>query len=145
MGEMMIDCPECNEPVSPRATRCKCGWENPKFAKPETRPGQRALDPRCTYRHHADRCCYPVGLYSQGQSDGWCIFHRNMDVERTQEHGAEIVRDSLGHTRADYLERVEKLLNRKTQINPDLQKLADNTARVHAGIVEKFKFAKGLQ
>ena len=78
-------CPDCGERLSIDALRCACGWGAKKT------PGVKHFDMRCTYAAGSSRCCYPVGMFPEGKSSGWCIFHRQ---NLSSFDGAEIVRQS---------------------------------------------------
>lgn len=79
------NCPECGERLSFDARRCACGWGAKK------RDTGRHFDHQCTFKAGHDRCAYPVGLFRETATHGWCIFHRQ-ELEAGQ--GAEIVRQS---------------------------------------------------
>lgn len=79
-------CPDCGERLSLDAMRCACGWGMKKFEK-----GHRSFDHRCTYLAGNARCEYPVGMFAEGATSGWCIFHRQ---HLNQADGAEAVRQS---------------------------------------------------
>lgn len=92
-------CPECGEKLSFDALRCACGWG--------VRKGEKAgklYNHRCTYHAGQERCSYPVGMFPEGASSGWCIFHRQ---QPNQHVGAEVVRQSRT---VPYLEALQPLL-----------------------------------
>lgn len=76
-------CPDCGERLSFDALRCACGWG---------KKGDKGkyFDMVCTYKA-GERCAYPVGLFAEGNTSGWCVFHRQAG---SQVDGAEIVRQS---------------------------------------------------
>jgi hypothetical protein len=93
-------CPDCSERLSFDAMRCACGWGARKDK------GAKYCDPRCTYEASKDRCSYPVGRYTEGNTTGWCIFHRQ-NVSHID--GAEIVRQSK---EIPYLDAIQALIDR---------------------------------
>ena len=93
------NCPECGERLSFDARRCACGWGAKK-----ARDSGKSFDHQCTYKAGHDRCQYPVGMFVEGSTHGWCIFHRQ---ELQAGQGAEIVRQS--HT-VPYLEAIQPII-----------------------------------
>lgn len=86
-------CPDCGERLSFDAQRCACGWGAKRGEK-----SQKFYDMRCTFRAGSERCNYPVGMFAEGNTSGWCIFHRQpLDAGQ----GAEIVRQSFSVSYAD--------------------------------------------
>lgn len=79
-------CPECGERLSFEAVRCACGWG---LKKPDK--GTKLYDHRCTYVAGGSRCAYPVGMFPEGATQGWCVFHRQ---QANGALGAEIVEQS---------------------------------------------------
>lgn len=77
-------CPECGERLSFDALRCACGWGLRKGK------GDRNFDHRCTFQVGGERCSYPVGMFPEGATSGWCIFHRSLPANR----GGEVVQQS---------------------------------------------------
>src|SRR4051812_15317620 len=92
------NCPECGEKLSFEARRCACGWGARKGEKVG-----REFDHRCTYRAGGDRCQYPVGMFTEGATSGWCIFHRN---NTNPAAGQEIVDQSA---RVPYLDAIKAI------------------------------------
>lgn len=78
-------CPDCGERLSFDAIRCACGWGAKKQA------GAKFYDYRCTFKSGAERCAYPVGMFTEGNTSGWCIFHRQ---PLQAGEGSEVVRQS---------------------------------------------------
>lgn len=93
-------CPDCGERLSFDALRCACGWGARKDK------GGKFFDPRCTYEAKGERCHYPVGMFTEGNTSGWCIFHRQnlMQIE-----GAEVVEQSR---RISYADAIRPMLER---------------------------------
>lgn len=92
-------CPECGEKLSFDALRCACGWGLKRGEK-----AGRVYDHRCTFTAGRDRCAYPVGMFPEGSTSGWCIFHRNAKPE----DGAEIVRQSHEIPYAEALKPIQE-------------------------------------
>lgn len=92
-------CPDCGERLSFDAIRCACGWGQKRGEK------GKYFDHRCTYRAGSERCGYPVGMFPEGNTSGWCVFHRqNLD----QASGAEVVSQS---SRVKYLDAIQPMLD----------------------------------
>jgi hypothetical protein len=98
--------------------RCICGWGTKK-----PREGQRSFDHRCTYKAMGDRCEYPVGLFTEGSTSGWCIFHRQPGQPGS---GAEIVRQSR---EIPYGDAVKKIMERNTRAQSVMEKAWDIALR----------------
>lgn len=94
-------CPDCGEFLSPDALRCVCGWGNRKQDR-----GGKVFDHRCTFKGAGDRCDYPVGMFLEGMTSGWCIFHRQPGQPGD---GAEIVRQSK---QTPYVEAIQRIIDR---------------------------------
>ena len=94
-------CPDCGERLSFDALRCACGWGAKKPDK-----GSKFFDMRCTYKAGSDRCNYPVGMFAEGNTSGWCVFHRQ---NPSQGVGAEIVMQSQ---RVDYAKAIQSLMDK---------------------------------
>lgn len=121
-----MNCPDCSERLNAQARRCACGWKNPKYDVPESRPGQKHFDARCGYQFAGMRCAHPVGFFDAGSGNGWCIFHRHIDPATQHSLGADIVRDSQGCTPEQYLD----MARRATYGRGD----TDTVARIRAGL-----------
>lgn len=91
-------CPDCGERLSFDAMRCACGWGKKSESK-----GAKYFDHVCTYKAGFDRCAYPVGLFVEGSTSGWCIFHRRNLMQR---EGAEVVAQSREVPYAQALEAI---------------------------------------
>ena len=116
----MRKCPECGENLSFDAMRCACGWGEKKL-----KPGEKVFDHRCTFKAGSDRCKYPVGLFIDGATSGWCIFHRQPSVG--QGEGSEIVRQSYS---VPYLEAIKSIQRRNTE-SADVRNRAHEIALRH--------------
>jgi len=93
-------CPDCGERIAYDALRCACGWG--------VRKGERAgriYDHRCTFTAGGTRCEYPVGLFAEGRTSGWCVFHR----QARPQDGVEIVMQSQ---RVPYLEAIRPMIEK---------------------------------
>lgn len=97
-------CPDCGERLNIDARRCVCGWGAKK-----AKDNGKTFDHVCTYKAGFDRCQYPVGLFKEGSTHGWCIFHRQ---ELQAGQGAEIVRQS--HV-VPYLEAIKPIIEGNKQ------------------------------
>ena len=86
MSEFERLCPECGEKLNKDARQCACGWGKRKL----TEKVGKVFDHRCTFRSYGDRCEYPIGLFMEGATSGWCIFHRGA----LPEDGAKIIEQS---------------------------------------------------
>ncbi len=116
MGDYERLCPECGETLSREARQCVCGWGKRKAKE----SFGRQFDHRCTFRAGTDRCEYPVGLFRDGGTSGWCIFHRNAPSS----DGAEIVRQSKS---VPYLEAIQAIQKRNAD-NPNVRELRERIA-----------------
>lgn len=94
-------CPDCGEYLSPEALRCVCGWGSKR-----PKEGQKVFDYVCTFKSMGDRCAYPVGMFLEGATSGWCIFHRQPGDPG---HGAEVVRQSKT---VPYVEAIAQIIAR---------------------------------
>ena len=123
-------CPECGEKLSFDALRCACGWG---VRKPEK--GARLYDHRCTFTARGTRCSYPVGMFPEGATQGWCIFHRNA----LPSAGAEIVEQSRT---VPYAEAIKSILERNKG-SPGVMNTAHGMAlrenSVFSGAMEKLR------
>lgn len=100
------DCPECGDRLSVEARRCVCGWGARKSGKGEEGP---RYDHLCRWTYGAVSCKYPVGLFSQGEYRGLCIFHRSIP-QGTQ--AAQIAQESQSATQAQYLAAANRMIYR---------------------------------
>jgi hypothetical protein len=102
------------------ALRCVCGWG---AKKPDR--GGKSYDMRCGYKATSgDRCDYPVGMFPEGKTSGWCIFHRQQGHPGD---GAEIVRQSK---QIPYREAIQQILDRNASA-PSVVDLAWEIAKRH--------------
>lgn len=111
-------CPDCGERLSFDALRCACGWGAKKPDK-----GARHFDMRCTFESR-DRCCYPVAMFTEGNTSGWCIFHRQ---NLTHFDAAEVVRQSA---EVPYAQAIQALIER-TKNAPSVVATAWEIAKRH--------------
>jgi hypothetical protein len=107
-------CPDCGEFLSVDALRCICGWGSKK-----PREGQKSWDHQCTYKSMGDRCSYPVGMFAEGATSGWCVFHRQPGKPGD---GAEIVRQSR---EVPYTEAVAVIMARHVGVQSVVEKAWD--------------------
>src|SRR5512139_3935272 len=89
-----MECADCGAPLSPKATRCRCGWTSQTKAQKFHPLGY----PQCSWEASGDRCKYPGSMTSSTQSDDgtkwFCIGHYDcMDGAL----GASIVRQSMSY------------------------------------------------
>lgn len=111
-------CPDCGERLSFDAIRCACGW-----GKREGK-GAKYFDMVCTYKAGTDRCAYPVGMFAEGNTSGWCIFHRQ---HLSQLDGAEVVRQSR---MVPYLDALKPIIERGAN-SPSVVATAWDIAKRH--------------
>lgn len=111
-------CPDCGERLSFDALRCACGWGVRKGEKPG-----RFYDMRCTYQA-GERCNYPVGLFLEGNTTGWCVFHRQ---SLRAGDGALIVAQS---SRVPYAEAIRVLIEKGCS-SPSVVDTAHDIAKHH--------------
>lgn len=127
-------CPECGEELNRDARRCACGWGRKKV---ET---GKEYDHRCTFKSGFSRCAYPVGLFVEGSTSGWCIFHRNnFDPGR----GFEITQQSQTVPYLEALKPIQAANDNSPAVKScreKLRKISDDPQRaselVPAGILE---------
>ena len=108
-------CPECGKSLSPKATRCSCGWKEREVQTPVV------ADHRCQYRVRDRRCPLP-GTSSQSihGSTWYCCDHcRNLGDPQLCEAiliDAEKNYDSIMEARIDWRRKLfsEDLKIRKT-------------------------------
>lgn len=93
-------CPDCGERLSFDALRCACGWGVKRGDK-----SAKFHDMRCTYKAGENRCHYPVGMFAEGNTSGWCVFHRQ---QLSQRDGAAVVEQS---ERVPYLQAIKPLID----------------------------------
>ena len=131
--EVQRSCPDCGERLSFDARQCECGWgkEGKKArAKASRTTPDMGWKHVCTWRSGSLFCTYPVGLFIDQNTRGFCMFHR------AQEGGIEaatIARDSAGHTSDQYLERARLHAYGEPGVdNPNVARLRAQLKR-HAG------------
>lgn len=95
-------CPECGERLSRDARACACGWG----AKSKKDFGPKH-DMVCQWVSSGLRCRYPVGMFPEGATKGFCIFHR---ATPSGPESAKIADESHTGTREQYLERAKALV-----------------------------------
>jgi hypothetical protein len=87
-----MECADCGAPLSPKATRCRCGWTSESKAQKSHPLGY----PQCAWEGDGSRCKYPGSMSSSG-GEGAKYFCGSHFTCNDPSLGASIVRESMGY------------------------------------------------